>query len=171
MDKIIKFKNIDKSIKNQTLDLLDDSLNIDLKEELINNISSLNEKQLKELNKIAECIEKGQKGTFIPDDYKQKDKRRFVKMYIEEVNELLMKAKSINDMKVLLFLMKKMNYDTGEIIVPNAMISDELKMDKSLVSKSLKNLINDSILLIKEGYEKKKFKIYLLNEKYFKYGR
>ncbi|MDV5113574.1 hypothetical protein [Clostridium perfringens] len=145
--------------------------NEELKQEVTQNINALNDEQLKVLNTIAIQIQKDNTFTVIGEDYKPKDRRRFVKMYINEVNQLLMKAKSINDMKILLFLMQKMNYDTGEIIVPNAMISDELKMDKSLVSKGLKNLINDEVILIKEGYENKKFKIYLLNEKYFKYGR
>lgn len=169
MDNIINFGE---KISIKEKELFEDGKYIEeLKEEVIDNISNLDEMQLLTLNKLACQIQKEGKYTIITDDYKPRDKRRFVKMYINEVNELLMKAKSLNDMKVLLFLMKKMNYDTGEIIVPNAMIADELKMDKSLVSKSLKSLINDNILLIKEGYEKKKFKIYLLNETYFKYGR
>ncbi|NGT59459.1 hypothetical protein G6Z15_16720, partial [Clostridium perfringens] len=124
MDNIINFGE---KISIKEKELLEDGNYIEeLKEEVIDNISNLDERQLLTLNKLACQIQKEGKYTIITDDYKPRDKRRFVKMYINEVNELLMKAKSLNDMKVLLFLMKKMNYDTGEIIVPNAMIADEL---------------------------------------------
>ncbi|EGT0001085.1 hypothetical protein [Fusobacterium sp.] len=143
----------------------------ELRQEVTNNINALNDEQLKVLNKIATQIQKDGTYTIIGDDYKPRDKRRFFKMYIKEVNEAIFNCKSINEIKILLFMLDKMNYDTGEIIVPNLMITEQLNLDKATVSKSIKGLLENEIIKIKEGYENKRVKIYLPNEKYFKYGR
>ena len=136
-------------------------------------LSELNDGQIKLLSDVAKEIKNGNsdKFTIIKDSYIPKDKRRFIKLYVKEVNEIIKNLKSLDDVKILMLLFEKMNYDTGEIICPNIQISEDLNMDKAQVSKSLKRLINDNILLIKEGTEKRKVKTYLLNEKYFKYGR
>lgn len=133
-------------------------------------------KNLKEEIILGNEIQKMARGektkiTIISDEYIPNDNRRFMKLYIKEVKELIDDCKSMNDVKILLTLFDKMNYQTGEIIVPNIQLAEELKMDKSLVSKSLKNLLNKGILMLKEGTEKRKTKTYTLNKKYFKYGR
>ena len=111
------------------------------------------------------------KITLITEDYIPKDRRRFLKMFVDKVCEAVFEASSLNDIKVLFMLIKKMNYENGEILVPNIQISEELKMDKALVSRALKNLVKNNIILIKDGTEKRRVKTYLLNEEYFKYGR
>lgn len=111
------------------------------------------------------------KITLITEDYIPKDRRRFLKMFVDKVCEAVFEASSLNDIKVLFMLIKKMNYENGEILVPNIQISEELKMDKALVSRALKNLVKNNIILIKDGTEKRRVKTYLLNEDYFKYGR
>lgn len=171
MDKIInldKEKNFEKGEKE--FELLY-GYNEELKQEVTQNINALNDEQLKVLNTIAVQIQKDNTFTVIGEDYKPKDRRRFVKMYIKEVNQAIYNCKSLNEVKVFLFMLDKMNYDTGEIITPNLMITEELKLDKATVSKSIKGLIDNEIIKVKVGYENKRVKIYLLNEKYFKYGR
>ena len=95
----------------------------------------------------------------------------YIYIDIDTTSELIKNAKSLNDIKILFYIIEKMNCNTGEIIVPNVMISNELKMNKSLVSRALKNLVKNNIIFIKDGTEKRKVKTYILNEKYFKYGR
>ena len=140
---------------------------------LQNEFNDLNSEQTKILLEIAKELKQGgsEKFTILKDSYIPKDKRRFIKLYVKEINEIIRDVKSLDDVKILMLLFEKMNYDTGEIICPNIQISEDLKMDKAQVSKGLKRLVNDEILIIKSGTEKRKVKTYLLNEKYFKYGR
>lgn len=95
----------------------------------------------------------------------------YIYIDIDTTSEFIKNVKSLNDIKILLFMLDKMNYDTGEVIVPNLMITEQLNLDKATVSKSVKGLLENEIIKIKEGYENKRVKIYLPNEKYFKYGR
>ena len=149
-----------KSIKNPNKDF-------------INQISHMDSEQLKLLTNLAKQITKGEskKFTILADDYIGKDKRRFVKMYVKETAELIRTSKSLSDLKVLTTMIELMNFDTGEIFIPNTKIAKILEMKPQAVGRSIKSLIEQGYLLIKDGCEKDRIKTYLLNEKYFKYGR
>lgn len=95
----------------------------------------------------------------------------YIYIDVDTTSELIKNAKSLNDIKILFYIIEKMNDNSYEILINNSQISKGLKLDKATVSKSIKGLIDNEIIKVKEGYENKRVKIYLLNEKYFKYGR
>ena len=136
-------------------------------------LSQLNDEQLKTFLSIAQQMKDGEskKFTVLRDDYIPKDKRRFIKVYVKETAELIREAKSLNDLKVLTTMIEKMNFDNGEIFITNVALGEILNMKPQLVGRSIKNLIKEGYILIKEDNENKKTKTYILNEKYFKYGR
>jgi DNA-binding MarR family transcriptional regulator len=123
------------------------------------------------LNLMKEMKGDSKKFTVVADDYIPKDKRRFVKMYVKETAKLIRESKSLSDLKVLTTMIELMNFDTGEIFVPNVRIAEILNMKAQAVGRSIKSLIEQGYLLVKEGTEKDKTKTYILNETYFKYGR
>lgn len=136
-------------------------------------LNQLNDEQLKTFLFIAEQMKSGEskKFTVLRDDYIPKDKRRFIKVYVKETAELIREAKSLNDLKVLTTMIEKMNFDNGEIFITNVALGEILNMKPQLVGRSIKNLIKEGYILIKDENENKKTKTYILNEKYFKYGR
>lgn len=136
-------------------------------------LNQLNDEQLKTFLSIAEQMKSGEskKFTVLRDDYIPKDKRRFIKVYVKETAELIREAKSLNDLKVLTTMIEKMNFDNGEIFITNVALGEILNMKPQLVGRSIKNLIKEGYILIKDENENKKTKTYILNEKYFKYGR
>ncbi|MGU8479011.1 hypothetical protein ACV3QH_17435 [Clostridium perfringens] len=91
----------------------------------------------------------------------------YIYIDVDTTSELIKNVKSLNDIKILFYIIEKMNDNSYEILINNSQISKGLKIDKSIVSKSIKNLIEKEILLINN----KNKETYILNEKYFKYGR
>lgn len=91
----------------------------------------------------------------------------YIYIDVDTTSELIKNAKSLNDIKILFYIIEKMNDNSYEILINNSQISKGLKIDKSIVSKSIKNLIEKEILLINN----KNKETYILNKKYFKYGR
>ena len=131
----------------------------------------IGKKELTLLSKIVTAINNNSAFRVLPDDYIPKDKRRFFKMYVDNLFEIVSELNKVNEIKLLVALTKEHNDRKGEVCVPTAKLSRMLNIDKSGISRAYKGLIEKGIIKIKKESANDATKTYTFSEDYFKYGR
>lgn len=138
----------------------------------IDDIENLDYENTKILHNINNVLTEGGKVIISKsiNDF-EKDRRHFIKMYIDNMDEIINQMTSINEIKILYYLFKRIDLKTGLIQVPQYEIVEKLNISKANVSKGIKGLLTKEYILIDENSNKRKQKNYKLNPKFFRYGR
>lgn len=138
----------------------------------LDGIQNMNYEYGKLIHNVNDVLTDGGKVTISKSNDDEKDRRKFIKMYIDNMDEIINQMTSINEVKILYYLFKKIDLKTALIQVPQYEIVEQLNISKANVSKGIKGLLTKEYIILDESSdEKRKQKIYRLNPKFFRYGR